>query len=437
MTEDAAAIEPSLEAIWSILPENSECDEHGGLVIGGVAVAELAERFGTPLHIIDEAGLREQIRRFVGGLRERWPNSEVLFASKSFPVVEMYRVAEEEGASIDVAGGGEIVLALNAGVDPERLYFHGNAKTTEELRLALEAGVGTIIIDNFDEIDRLEALLTRPQRVLIRVIPGVEAETHASQATGGARSKFGFPLAQAKEAIARLEAHPLMEFEGVHVHIGSQILNVGQFAEAVENISSSGSFRVYDVGGGLGVKYTYGETAPTVEEYLDGIVAAAKAHLPADSRLIIEPGRSVVARSGITLYRVVSVKRTGRYFVAVDGGMADQIDIALTGQRYEAVLANRLREAWEETVEIVGRQCESGDLLVEDVLMPPPVVGDLVALATTGAYSYTMTNNYNGALRPAIVFVQKGKARLVARRETYEDLLRLHEPAMHSQRTER
>ncbi|MFC7764769.1 diaminopimelate decarboxylase family protein [Leucobacter soli] len=225
-----------------------------------------------------------------------------------------------------------------------------------------------------------------------------------------------------------MSAHPLMELDGVHVHIGSQILNVDQFAQAVDSISRSGTFRTYDIGGGLGVKYTYDEVAPSVEEYLDRVVEAAAAHLPADARLVIEPGRSIVARAGVTLYRVVSVKRSGRDFVAVDGGMADQLDIALTGQRYEAVLANRMTEPWDEEVQIVGRQCESGDLLVEDARMPAPAVDDLVALATTGAYSYSMTNNYNGALRPAIVFVQEGEARLVARRETYEDLLRLHEP---------
>lgn len=430
MTADIAGITPNLDWMRDILPENASVGENGELSIGGVPVSRLAAEHGTPLHVIDEAGLRAQIRRFVEGLRQRWPNSEVLFASKSFPIVEMYRIAEEEGASIDVAGGGEIVLAVNAGVDPARLFFHGNAKTDDELRLAIEAGVGTIIIDNFDEIDRLERLLDRKQNVLLRVIPGIEAETHASQATGGAASKFGLPLDQAAQAIERLKAHPLIEFQGVHLHIGSQILNVTQFAQAVHNISGVGSFHTYNIGGGLGVKYAYDEIAPTVEEYLDGIVAAAGAYLPADARLIIEPGRSIVARSGITLYRVVSVKHTGRQFVAVDGGMADQVDIALTGQRYEAVLANRMLEPWNEHVQLVGRQCESGDLLVDDARMPAPVVGDLVALATTGAYSYTMTNNYNGALRPAIVFVRDGKARLVARRETYDDLLRLHEPAM-------
>ncbi|WP_427870396.1 diaminopimelate decarboxylase [Leucobacter luti] len=433
MTAEAtrpAAEGTRLEELWDILPEESGCDERGVLTIGGVPVDALAEQYGTPLQIIDEKGLRRQIRRFVDGLRERWPNSEVLYASKSFPVVGMYRIAQEEGLSVDVAGGGEIKLALAAGVAPERLHFHGNAKSDDELKIALDAGVGTIIVDNEDELDRLERLLERPQKLLLRVIPGVDAETHASQATGGDKSKFGLPMDQAKRAIERMQAHPLMEFEGVHIHIGSQILNTRQFAEAVANLSTSGEFETYDVGGGLGVKYTYDEVAPSVEAYLDAIVAAARQHLPEGARLMIEPGRSVIARAGISLYRVLSVKHTGRAFVAVDGGMADQLDIALTDQRYEAVVANRMLEPWTESVQLVGRQCESGDLLVDGAGFPAARIGDLVAMATTGAYSYTMTNNYNGALRPAIVFAQDGEARLVARRETYDDLLRLHAPAL-------
>lgn len=428
---DRPALEGTrLAELRDILPEGSGRGADGELTIGGVSVRELADQYGTPLHIIDESGLRLQIRRFVDGLRERWPNSEVLFASKSFPVVGMYRVAQEEGLAVDIAGGGELRLALAAGVEPDRLYFHGNAKTEAELQMALEAGVGTIIVDNEDELDRLERLLIRPQRLLLRVIPGVEAETHASQATGGLNSKFGLPMDQAAPAIERMRAHPLMEVEGVHLHIGSQILNTEQFAEAVAKIATAGDFSTYDVGGGLGVKYTYGEKAPTVAAYLDALVAAARTHLGEHVKLLIEPGRSLVARAGITLYRVVAVKRTGQVFAAVDGGMADQMDIALTGQRYEALLANRLDEPWDETVQLVGRQCESGDLLIDGAPMPPPRVGDLVAVAVTGAYSYTMANNYNGALRPAIVFARDGGARLVARRETYEDLLALHAPAM-------
>ena len=419
-----------LGELWGILPEESARAIDGSLAIGGVSVTELAAEYGTPLHIIDEEGLRRQIRRFVDGLRDRWPNSEVLFASKSLPAVGMYRIAEEEQLSVDVAGGGELKLALAAGVDPERLYFHGNAKTDAELQLALDAGIGAIIVDNEDEIDRLERLLTRPQRLLLRVIPGVEAETHASQATGGDKSKFGLPMDQAQRAIDRMRAHPLMAFEGVHLHIGSQILNTRQFAQAVENISSVGTFSTYDVGGGLGVRYTYDEEAPSVAAYLDAIVASAREYLPADARIMIEPGRSIIARAGVTLYRVVSVKRTGEVFVAIDGGLADQMDIALTKQRYEAVLANRIDEPWVENVQLVGRQCESGDLLVDGAPMPAARVGDLVAMATTGAYAYTMSNNYNGALKPAIVFVRDGEARLVARRETYDDLLATHEPAI-------
>ncbi|MDR6905087.1 diaminopimelate decarboxylase [Agromyces sp. 3263] len=419
-----------LGELWRILPEEATANDDGVLEIGGVAVTELAERFGTPLHVYDEAGLRRQVRRFVDGLHERWPNSDVLFASKSLPAVGMYRVAHEEGLAVDIAGGGELRLALAAGVDPARIFFHGNAKTDAELRMALDAGIGTIIVDNDDELDRLERLLERPQRLLLRVIPGVEAKTHASQATGGLNSKFGLPIEQAERAITRMQAHPLMVFEGVHLHIGSQILDTAQFAEAVAKISTVGTFATYDVGGGLGVSYTYAEEAPTVDSYLDAIVAAAREHLPADARLMIEPGRSIVARAGVTLYRVTTVKRTGRTFVAVDGGLADQMDIALTHQRYEAIIADRLLEPWTETVQLVGRQCESGDLLVDGAGMPPARVGDLVVMTGTGAYAYTMSNNYNGALKPAIVFVSDGDARLVTRRETYDDLLATHAPAM-------
>lgn len=419
-----------LGELWDVLPEESSSTSNGVLEIGGVSVADLAAEYGTPLHIVDETGLRRQIRRFIDGLSERWPNSEVLYASKSLPAVGMYRLAQEEGLSVDIAGGGELQLALAAGVAPERLHFHGNAKTDAELKMALDAGIGTIIVDNEDELDRLERLLTSPQKLLLRVIPGVDAETHASQATGGLESKFGLPIDQAARAIERMQAHPLMDFEGVHLHIGSQILNTAQFAEAVTKISSVGTFPTYDVGGGLGVKYTYDEEAPSVASYLDSIVAAASEHLPADAKIMIEPGRSIVARAGVTLYSVVSVKRTGKVFVAVDGGLADQMDIALTQQRYEAIIADRLEEPWTESAQLVGRQCESGDLLVDGAPFPSAKVGDLVVMPTTGAYAYTMSNNYNGALKPAIVFVADGVARLVTRRETYADLLATHAPAI-------
>lgn len=420
-----------LDEFWEFLPEEASQGSEGMLTIGGVGVDELARRYGTPLHVFDEAGLRRQARRFVDRLRELWPNSEVLFATKSMPAVAMCRLAHEEGLSIDVAGGGELALALAAGVDPQKIYFHGNAKTDAEIRQGIDSGVGVFIIDNEDEVERLEAHLTGPQRVLLRVQPGVDAPTHESMATGGSQSKFGVPIDAAPRLIERIERNPHMRFEGVHVHIGSQILTTEPFGEAIRSVSSFGDLAVYNVGGGLGIKYSYADEAPSVEEYLRAIVSAAEQFLPRSARLLIEPGRSVVARAGVTLYTVTSVKRTGKNFVAVDGGLADQLDVALTGQRYEALLANRLNEPWSETAQVVGRQCESGDLLVDRAPLPPAKAGDLLVMAATGAYSYTLSNNYNGALKPAVVMVSDGRSRLVVRRETFDDLLNTHLVSIH------
>jgi diaminopimelate decarboxylase len=416
--------------LLGLFPEHSSVTPDGELLIGGVGARDLAERFGTPAYIVDEAGLRNQARRMRDGLAARHPDSEVAFASKSFPCLAAYQMFAAEGLSIDVAGAGELVMALAAGVPPERMYLHGNAKTTAELRMAHQAGVGTVVVDNFDDIDRLEQLATRPQPVLIRIIPGIAPQTHESQSTGGADSKFGLPLDQAREAIARIRASQKLRLDGLHLHIGSQILDTEPFARAVEAVAALGPFPVYDVGGGLGVRYTRKDEAPTVEQYLDTIAAAARAYLPSGVRLVIEPGRSLVARSCVTLYRVTTVKRTGRTFVAVDGGMADNLDAALTGQGFEAAVATRLSAAPDEVVNLVGRQCESGDLLVADLGLPAPKVGDLIAMPVTGAYTYTMANNYNGALKPPIVFCRDGRARLVAERETHEHVLALHRPAL-------
>jgi diaminopimelate decarboxylase len=418
-----------------LFPEHSSVTPDGELVIGGVGVAGLAERFGTPAYIVDEAGLRNQARRLRDGLAARHPNSDVVFASKSFPCLAAYQLFTAEGLAIDVAGAGELVMALAAGVPPERLYLHGNAKTTAELTMALQAGVGTVVVDNFDDIDRLDQLtsqqgpLARPQRVLVRIIPGISPDTHESQSTGGDESKFGLPADQAREAIARIRANSRLQLDGLHLHIGSQILATEPFARATEAIAALGTFDVYDIGGGLGVRYTRQDEAPTVEQYLDAVAAAAAAYLPAGARLVIEPGRSLVARSCVTLYRVTTVKRTGRTFVAVDGGMADNLDAALTGQPFEAAIATRMADPPDEVVDLVGRQCESGDRLVAGLTVPAPMVGDLVVMPVTGAYTYTLANNYNGALRPPIVFCRDGQARLVAERETHEHVLALHRPA--------
>jgi diaminopimelate decarboxylase len=425
----------AFDRISHVLPEEASVDERGQLTVGGVPVVELARRYGTPLHVIDEAGLRRQMRRYVDGLAARWPNSEVLFASKSLPIVAMYAIAASEGMSIDVAGLGELVMAIEAGVPGERIYQHGNAKTDEEIGLAVEYGVGTIIVDGRDDLNRIaaaqhaRAAAGRRQGVLLRVIPNIDADTHESQATGGDTAKFGVTLGQAAELAAELRDDEKIRLDGLHVHIGSQIVQTAPFAEAVRRVSAVGEFPVYDIGGGLGVNYVETDAAPSVDAYLDEVVTAARAVLPAGARLLIEPGRSIVARAGVTVYTVTTVKTTGRTFVAVDGGLADHLDTALTGQRYSPILADRASAEPELTVQLVGRQCESGDLLVDRAELNAPAVGDTVVLAATGAYSYTLTNNYNGARRPAIVFVAGGRDRLAVRRETFTEFLALHDVA--------
>ncbi|MHB8333582.1 MAG: diaminopimelate decarboxylase [Acidimicrobiales bacterium] len=395
----------------------------GRLMLGGRYASDLAHTIGTPALIIDESALRARARRYVDGLRSRWPNSRVVWASKSLPCTAIYRIMGEEGLGVDVAGGGELVMALAGGVDPARLVLHGNAKTDTELAMALEAGVGTVVIDNLDDVARLERLATREQGVLIRVIPDVATATHDAIATGHQNSKFGLSIPEARTLIHRLHGSALLRLDGLHVHIGSQILDVAPFARAVEAVAKLGAFDVYDLGGGLGARYTYDDHPPSIEAYLDTLTDAARAFLPASSRLLIEPGRSMIAETGVTLYRVVSVKRGAtRTFVAVDGGMGDNLEVSLYGQRFEATMADRVGGGDDYTV--VGRHCESGDQLIDSVPLVEPVVGDVLAVAVTGAYCLTMANNYNGALRPPIVLVSDGEARLALRRETYDDLLR-------------
>ncbi|OIJ92621.1 diaminopimelate decarboxylase [Streptomyces monashensis] len=413
---------PSQEALLGLFPPGTALAEDGGLVIGGCPVTDLAERFGTPALIVDEAALRARARQYADGLAARWTNSRVAFASKAFPCTAVYRLLAEEGLSIDVAGGGELALALAAGVAPARLVVHGNAKTEAELRMAVEAGAGLIVIDNFDDIDRLERIVTTEQPVLVRVTPGIRPDTHAAVSTGQDGSKFGLSLLQAHEAIARLRGSSRLRLDGVHVHIGSQILDTEPFARAVEAVAGLGSFAVYDLGGGLGARYTYGDRPPGVEEYLDTLVATARRALPADAEIVIEPGRSMVAESGVTLYRAVTVKDGDPAFVGVDGGMGDNLEVALYGQRFEATVATRVGGG--DPYRLVGRHCESGDVLSADVQLREPRPGDLLAVPVTGAYCFSLANNYNGALRPPVVFCRDGEARPVVRRETYDDLLR-------------
>lgn len=392
------------------------------LVIGGIPARELAARFGTPLMVLDEEALRARARRYQDGFTKRWPNALVVWASKSLPRTAVYRLMDEEGLGIDVAGGGELVMALKAGADPGRIVVHGNAKSDEEIQMALRARVGTVVIDNFDDIDRLERYCSHEQGVLVRVLPEVAADTHAANATGHSNSKFGLSVRDAQRAIARLRLSDRLRLDGLHVHVGSQILSTEPFVRAVEAIAPLGKFDVYDLGGGLGARYTLDAPAPSIEEYLDALTSAAAEYLPAHARLLIEPGRSLVAEAGLTLYTVLTVKHgERRSFVAVDGGMGDNLEVSLYGQKFDATIANRVGR--DQPFTLVGRHCESGDQLIDSVSLRDPRVGDLIAVPVTGAYCLTMSNNYNGALRPPLVFVRDGKARVVQRRETYEDLV--------------
>ncbi|WP_241177906.1 diaminopimelate decarboxylase [Mycolicibacterium nivoides] len=406
-----------------LFPPGTQQDADGTLMVGGCRMDTVADQFGTPAIVVDEGALRQRAADYLAAFRSRWPRSDVAFASKSFPCTAVQRVMVSEGLHLDVAGGGEILSAIKAGADPARLVLHGNAKTDEELTLAVGRGVGLVVVDNFDDIDRLERIVPagHKQPCLVRVIPGVEAATHASQATGHAGSKFGLMPADARAAIARIEASPRLRMDGVHTHVGSQLLNVEQLAAAVEPIAALGTFEVYDLGGGLGVRYTYDERPPSLDDYAEAMVAQARELLPHDSRIIVEPGRSMVATSACTLYRVTTVKRGVITHVAVDGGMGDNLEVSLTGQRFEATIADRVGGG--ETVSVVGRHCESGDQLIDAVALREPKVGDLLAVPVTGAYCYTMSNQYNGARRVPVVFAHNGTARSVVRRDTWEDLL--------------
>lgn len=408
--------------LLSLFPAGSRLDADGTLLVDGCRADDLAAAFGTPVLVVAEQALRARAREYRDELTARWPDSRVVFASKAFPCTAIQRVMVEEGLGLDVAGGGEILTALKAGVDPSLVVLHGNAKSDEEIALAVEHGIGLVVVDNADDVDRLEAT-GRPQDVLVRIIPGVTADTHAHVLTGHAGSKFGLAPADAAALIQRIEHSPRLRMRGLHVHVGSQILDVEPFAESVAPVARLGEFEIYDLGGGLGARYTWADKPPSVATYLDALIGAAKQHLPASAQLIIEPGRSMVCTAATTIYRVTTVKRGAITFVAVDGGMGDNLEVALFDQRFEAGIVGRFDGPGLERVTVVGRHCESGDVLVDGVPLADPQVGDLLAVPATGAYCYTMANNYNGNRRIPVVFADDGRARLVVRRETWDELM--------------
>jgi diaminopimelate decarboxylase len=409
-----------------IYPLGTRINERGHLEIGGCDALDLAAEFGTPAYVVAEDDVRVRARAFMDETRSRHNDSDVLFASKAFPCTAVYRVLAQEGLGCDVASGGELALAVRAGFDPERIYFHGNAKSSAELREAIAAGVGHVVLDSFHEFERLEhvaAEFRHRQPVLIRVTPGVAGDTHQAISTGQADSKFGFSVAEAGDAIERLASVPHLELVGLHFHIGSQIFELEPFRAAVRAIAALGNFPVYNLGGGLGVAYTASQRPPAVGEYIDALVSTAHAELGADKRLLLEPGRALVANSTVTLYTVQTVKRNVSRWVAVDGGMSDNLRPMLYGSAYEAVIADRPLARADEHFQIAGKHCESGDVIVRDAPLPDPTPGDILVTPVTGAYGYSLANNYNGVPRPPVIFCRDGNARVVVRRERYEDLM--------------
>ena len=413
-----------------LLPDTATVDGQGRLSIGGVDLVDLACEHGTPLFVYDEVHMRARCREAVTAFGA----DLAIYASKAFLCRAMVRLVDEEGLRLDVATGGELHVALSAGFPPERLVLHGNNKSLAELRAARAAGVGRTVVDSFDELDRLDALHAEDgltPAVLLRVTPGIEAHTHEYVKTGQDDSKFGFGLSagDAQRAVERAGASPSVELVGLHAHIGSQVFAVESFRAAIEVLAPfvrTSALPELIIGGGLGVAYVEGEEAATLSQWAHVLHAAAEQH-GVSVPLAAEPGRSIVASAAVTLYTVGTIKELPglRTYLAVDGGMSDNPRPVLYGSGYEAFLPREANAGRPRSVRIVGKHCESGDVLVHSARVPDDIaVGDILCTPVTGAYGHSMGSNYNKVPRPAVVFVKDGNAKVVVRRETYDDLLR-------------
>jgi diaminopimelate decarboxylase len=431
-----------------IYPHTTVHNAVGHLEIGGCDVVDLAREYGTPLFIYDEQTLRDQCRAYhtaFGALTDLY---EIVYASKAFSCRAMAELVAQEDMSLDVATGGELAAALAGHFPPERIYFHGNNKSVAEIEAGLDAGIGHFVVDSFEEIGRLEAAAAardRSQDVLVRVTPGVRPNTHDFIQTGQQDSKFGFGLAdgRAAEAVRRLRDAPHLELVGVHAHIGSQIFELDSYQREVEVLfiaiddwrrEFGFECRVFNIGGGLGIRYTTADRPSSIAEFAEIAVSAVRAgaekHGIPMPRLFVEPGRSIAGKAAVTAYTVGTVKVIPgvRTYVAVDGGMSDNLRPMLYDSKYEAMLADKAEEAATEVVTVAGKHCESGDVLVRDVYIAPPAPGDILVTPSTGAYGYAMANNYNAQPRPAVVMVGSGRARVIIERETWDDVLRLQRP---------
>jgi diaminopimelate decarboxylase len=398
-----------------VYPSDARLNEAGRLEVGGCDLIELAREFGTPAYVYAENDMRAKAKEFTDAFARRTEDFEIVYASKAFPCTASYRLFAEEGLSCDVASGGELHLALRGGFAPDRIYMHGNNKTESELRYAVEKGVGTIVVDSFDEIERLQRIAPDGQRVMLRVTPGIKPSTHSYIQTGQVDSKFGFGVDEVPRAVASLGK---LELCGVHAHIGSQIFELEAFEKLAEVLGALGDYPLLNLGGGLGIAYTHEDEPPTVDEFAEALLRNA----PAGMKVLCEPGRALVGNAGVTIYTVGTIKEIPnvRTYVAVDGGMSDNLRPMLYGARYEADIADRL--GGERMCTIAGMHCESGDILVRDVKLDDPKPGDVLVIPATGAYGHSMANNYNAIPRPPVIFCSDGDARVVVRRETYEDL---------------
>ncbi|MCH8108490.1 MAG: diaminopimelate decarboxylase [Chloroflexi bacterium] len=427
----------------SLFPLTAAVSEQAHLLLGGCDSVDLANEFGTPLYVFDEDTIRTICREFVSEFKSRYANSRVAYASKAFLNPALAKLISEEGLGLDVVSGGELMIAKAVGFPPERVYFHGNNKAPEELDMALDFGIGRIVVDNFHELKILNELARSKgvtQEIMLRLSPGVDPHTHVHTTTGTLDNKFGFPIetGHAAQAIRDALDASNLDLVGIHFHLGSPIFELEPYSIAIDAVltflapfkEEGLELREFSPGGGFAIGYVRDQLPPAIGDYAEVIVSATKSRCEdlgfGEPRLVVEPGRSIVGRAGVALYKVGSIKDipTVRKYVSLDGGMGDNIRPALYDARYEAVLANRMADAPEETVTLVGKYCESGDILIRDIVLPVIESGDVVAIPSTGAYALPMSSNYNVNPRPPIVMVKDGNARLIRRRETFEDLLR-------------
>jgi diaminopimelate decarboxylase len=426
----------------SLFPPKSAVNDKGHLVIGGADTVELAKEFGTPLYLFDEASLRQRCAEFKREFSQRYADTTVIYACKAFINKALLAIFREEGLGLDVVSGGELSIAHSVDFPMDKVYFHGNNKSAEELGIALEWGVGRIVVDNFHELKMLGEIARergKKPSILLRISPGVEAHTHKYTVTGAVDTKFGFPMAHGGEAVASAMSIPQLKLLGLHFHIGSGIFEVEPYRQAIDTIlgfaaemkqKNKFELKELDVGGGFAIQYTVAVPAPLISAYAQ-MIASRVTHqcheldlsLP---RLVVEPGRSIVGQTGVALYTAGVVKDIPgvRCYVSVDGGMADNIRHALYGAKHEAVVANRMSDEDTNKVTIAGKFCESGDVLIEDIALPPVSAGDIIAVADCGAYCLPLGSNYNASLKPAVVLAKDGKARLIRRRESLDDLVK-------------